>query len=339
MKLKSKLYVFITLAVLQTGTLMAQKQKDHIREMMEHLSKEELIKHLTIIAGDEMEGRKTGETGQKTAANYIRNFYKNLEVPALPGTDDYFQHVPSEAMQRMFSPKLNDSENVVAYIKGSEKPDEYIVLSAHYDHVGIANGEIYNGADDNGTGTTALMEIARIFQTAYNNGNGPKRSVIFLHCTGEEYGLHGSRFFVHSKIIPLENIVANLNVDMIGRKDRVYENSKENYIYLVGSDKLSTELHDLSEAMNKKYTQLHLDYTYNDDKHPEMIFYRSDHYNFAKFGIPVIFYYSGEHADYHKPTDTVDKIDFDQMLKRTQLIFITTWKLANRTERIKLNNQ
>ncbi|SEH65963.1 Peptidase family M28 [Paenimyroides aquimaris] len=334
MKVKNTVFFFMAVAALHSGTIHAQK--DRVRDMMEHLSKDELIKHLTIIAGDEMEGRKTGEPGQKMAANYIRNIYRNLEIAPLPGTEDYFQTVPSDAMKRMFSPKLNDSENVAAYIKGSEKPDEYIVISAHYDHVGVANGEIYNGADDNGTGTTALLELARMFKIAERNGNGPKRSVIFLHCTGEEYGLHGSRFFVNSKIIPLEQIVADLNVDMIGRWDFTYEKSKKDYIYLVGSDKLSTELHNLSETMNKKYTKLHLDYTYNDDKHPEMIYYRSDHYNFAKYNIPVIFYYSGEHADYHKPTDTIEKIDFDQMLKRTQLIFVTAWELANRTERIKL---
>ena len=336
MKLRKQLYLFSFLLCLGSIPATAQKKKDRVKEMMENLSKDELIKHLTIIAGDEMEGRKTGEAGQKMAANYLRNFYKKLEIEALPGTDDYFQKVPSEAMKRMFSPKLNDSENVVAYIKGSEKPDEYIVISAHYDHVGVTNGEIYNGADDNGTGTTALLEMARMLQIAYKNGNKPKRSIVFLHCTGEEYGLHGSRYFVNSKLIPLENIVADLNVDMIGRRDFVYEKNKKDYIYLVGSDKLSTELHDISEAMNKKYTNLTLDYTYNAEKHPEMIYYRSDHYNFAKFNIPVIFYYSGEHADYHKPTDTVDKIDFDQMLKRTQLIFVTAWELANRNERIKL---
>jgi len=336
MKFKNKLILFVAIASVNTTFLYAQKQKDRVKEMMENLSKDELIKHLSVIAGDDMEGRKTGEAGQKKAANYLRNFYKNLNIDALPGTTDYFQAVPSEAMKRMFSPKLNDSENVVAYIKGSEKPDEYLVISAHYDHVGIANGEIFNGADDNGTGTTALLEIARMFKIAQKNGFGPKRSIVFLHCTGEEYGLHGSRYFANSKIIPLENIIANLNVDMIGRRDRKYDKNNQDYIYLVGSDKLSTELHDISEAMNKKYTKLNLDYTYNDDKHPEMIYYRSDHYNFAKFNIPVIFYYSGEHADYHKPTDTVDRINFDDMLKRLQLIFVTAWELTNRPERIKL---
>src|SRR5690554_4820373 len=226
MKLGSKLLLFLAFSAIQTLPLKAQKSENHSKELMEHLSKDEMIKHLTIIAGDEMEGRKTGEQGQKRAANYLRNYYQSLGVEALPGTEDYFQHVPSEAMRRMFSPKLNDSENVVAYIKGSEKPDEYIVISAHYDHVGMANEEIFNGADDNGSGTTALLEMARIFKFAEHNGYGPKRSIVFLHCTGEEYGLHGSRYFVNSKLIPLDQIVANLNVDMIGRRDLAYEKKK-----------------------------------------------------------------------------------------------------------------
>lgn len=336
MKFRTKLLCFVALSVFNTSYMLSQKQKIPVKEMMGYLSEDELIKHLNILTSDEMEGRKTGEPGQKLAANYLRNFYHTLGIEALPGTEDYFQHVPSEAMRRMFSPKLNDSENVVAYIKGSEKPDEFIVISAHYDHVGIANGEIYNGADDNGTGTVALLEMARMFKIAERNGNSPKRSVVFLHCTGEEYGLHGSRYFVNSKIISLNQIVASLNVDMIGRRDFKYEKNKKKYIYLIGSDKLSTELHEISEAMNKKYTKLHLDYTYNDDKHPEMIYYRSDHYNFAKYNIPVIFYYSGEHTDYHKPTDTVDKILFNDMRKRIQLIFVTAWELATKNERIKL---
>ncbi|WKW45409.1 M28 family metallopeptidase [Myroides sp. JBRI-B21084] len=339
MNYKLFIHAVVTVAFLNSGMLLAQKPKDHVKEMMEHLSKDELIKHLTIIASDEMEGRKTGEPGQKKAANYIKNFYKKLGIDALPGTNDYYQKVPSEAMKRMFSPKLNDSENVVAYIKGSEKPDEYVVISAHYDHVGITNNEIYNGADDNGTGTTALLEMARMFKIAQKNGFGPKRSIVFLHCTGEEYGLHGSRYFVNSKVIPLENIVADLNVDMIGRRDFTYNNNKTPYIYLVGSDKISNELHQISENANKKYTHLKLDYTFNDDKHPEMIYYRSDHYNFAQYNIPVIFYYSGEHADYHKPTDTVDKINFNDMLKRVQLIFVTAWEITNKPDRLKLNNQ
>lgn len=336
--MKKQNILLTALAFLSLNTIEAQKNKDIALEGLETLSKTELVKHLSIIASDEMEGRKTGEAGQKKAAEYIRSFYKKKGIAALPGTDDYFQKVPSEAMKKMFSPKLNDSENVVAYIKGTEKPDEYLIISAHYDHVGVANGEIYNGADDNGTGTTAVLEMARVFQELAKKGHAPKRSIVFLHCTGEEYGLHGSRYFVNSNILPKEQMVTDLNVDMIGRTDTAHENTKTDYIYLVGSDRLSIELHELSEQINKKYTQLDLDYTYNAEKHPEMIYYRSDHYNFAKHNIPVIFYYSGEHADYHKPTDTVDKIEFDKMFKRTQLIFATAWELANRNEKVKLTN-
>lgn len=332
-----KICLFIAFISLGTD-LFAQNKQDVVLQAMESISTQELKNHLNTLASDEMEGRKTGENGQKKAAAYLREFYKRNGIEAFPGTHDYFQKVPSEAMQRMFSPKLNDSENVIAYIKGSEKPDEYVVISAHYDHVGIANGEIFNGADDNGTGTSAVLEIARVFNEQKKKGNAPKRSIIFLHCTGEEYGLHGSRFFVNSGIVRMADIVADLNVDMIGRTDFKYENSKKDYIYLVGSDKLSQELHDLSESVNKKYTNLLLDYTYNDEKNPEMIYYRSDHYNFAKYGIPVIFYYSGEHADYHKPTDTADKIDFGKMLKRTRLIFVTAMELAYKEGRIKLKN-
>lgn len=336
--MKNQNILLTALAFISIQSVEAQKNTDLAHEGLEMISKIELLKHLSIIASDEMEGRKTGEAGQKKAAEYIRSFYKKMGIDALPGTDDYYQKVPSEAMKKMFSPKLNDSENVVAYIKGSEKPDEYLIISAHYDHVGVANGEIYNGADDNGTGTTAVLEMARVFQEMAKKGHGPKRSVIFLHCTGEEYGLHGSRYFVNSKILPKEQMVTNLNVDMIGRTDIIHQNDKKNYIYLVGSDRLSLELHNISEQMNKKYTKLNLDYTYNAEKHPEMIYYRSDHYNFAKFNIPVIFYYSGEHVDYHQPTDTVDKIEFDKMLQRTQLIFVTAWELANRNEKVKLTN-
>ena len=336
--MKNRKLQLAIITFLSFGALKAQNNKDLAKEGLESLSKTELIKHLSIIASDEMEGRKTGELGQKKAAEYIRTFYKKIGIAPLPGTDDYYQKVPSEAMRKMFSPKLNDSENVVAYIKGTEKPDEYLIISAHYDHVGVANHEIYNGADDNGTGTTAVLEMARVFQDLVKKGHAPKRSIVFLHCTGEEYGLHGSRFFVNSNIIPKEQMVTDLNVDMIGRTDKTYENSKDDYLYLVGSDKLSMELHDLSEQMNKKYTNLKLDYTFNAEKHPDMIYYRSDHYNFAKYNIPVIFYYSGEHADYHQPTDTVDKIEFDKMLKRTQLIFVTAWELANRNSKVKLTN-
>lgn len=234
-----------------------------------------------------------------------------------------------------------ESENVLAHIKGSEKPDEYIVISAHLDHEGKRNGDIYNGADDDGSGTVAILEIAEAFQTAVKEGNGPKRSILFLHVTGEERGLLGSRYYADfDPIIPLENTVANLNIDMIGRIDPKHEDiPTQNYLYLIGSDKLSTELHNLSEEVNKECCNIEFDYEYNDDNDPNRFYYRSDHYNFAKNNIPVIFYFNGTHADYHKPSDTVEKINYPFLQDRTRLIFHTAWKIANLDHRLVVDKE
>ncbi|WP_108804182.1 M28 family metallopeptidase [Aquimarina sp. Aq107] len=227
------------------------------------------------------------------------------------------------------------SENVAAFIKGSEKPDEIIVISAHLDHEGIKDGKVYNGADDDGSGTVAVVEIAEAFAKAVKDGNGPKRSILFLNVTGEEKGLLGSRYYTDKDpIFPLENTVADLNIDMIGRIDPKRKSENRNYVYLIGSDKLSTELHNISEEVNTKYTNVELDYTYNDENDPNRFYYRSDHYNFAKNNIPVIFYFNGTHDDYHQPSDTPDKIEYDLLENRTRLVFHTAWELANRENRI-----
>ncbi|MDX1327471.1 MAG: M20/M25/M40 family metallo-hydrolase, partial [Arenibacter sp.] len=227
------------------------------------------------------------------------------------------------------------SENVVAIIEGSEKPNEYIVISSHLDHVGVnKEGEIFNGADDDGSGTVGMIEIAQAFKAAADAGHGPKRSIVFLHVTAEEKGLLGSRYYTdHDPIFPLSETVANLNIDMIGRIDPKRTGDR-NYIYLIGADKLSTELHDISEAVNQKYMNIELDYTYNDDNDPNRFYYRSDHYNFAKHNIPIIFYFNGTHDDYHRPGDTPDKINYDLLENRTRLVFLTAWELANRDARI-----
>lgn len=228
-----------------------------------------------------------------------------------------------------------NSENVLAYIKGSEKPNEVLVISAHLDHEGIKDGKIYNGADDDGSGTVAILEIAQAFKEAEKAGYGPKRTILFLHVTGEEKGLLGSKYYADtSPIFPLENTVANLNIDMIGRTDPKRTIGTRNYIYLIGSDKLSTELHNISEETNAKYTQLELDYKFNDDNDPNRFYYRSDHYNFAKNNIPVIFYFNGTHDDYHQPSDTPDKIEYDLLETRSRLVFYTAWELANRENRV-----
>jgi hypothetical protein len=290
---------------------------------------EDLKTHLYIIASDEFEGRNTGEPGQKKAAEYLKQFYMDQNIASPLGGTDYYQDIPTEHLR----PNLNPSENVVAFIEGTEHPEEIIVISAHYDHVGTRDGNIYNGADDDGSGTVGVMEIAEAFKLASDNGNGPKRSILFLHVTGEEKGLLGSKFYVNFPIFPLANTVTNLNIDMIGRVDEAHENNP-NFVYLIGSDKLSTELHEISEAMNEKFTKLDLDYTYNDENDPNRFYYRSDHYNFAKNNIPIIFYFNGTHEDYHRPSDTPDKINYDVLAKRSQLVFYTAWEIANRKNRI-----
>lgn len=232
-----------------------------------------------------------------------------------------------------------NSENVLAFIKGSEKPDEVLVISAHLDHEGIKDGEIYNGADDDGSGTVAILEIAEAFKLAKNDGHGPKRSVLFLHVTGEEKGLLGSSYYTDvDPIFPLENTIADLNIDMIGRTDPKRIGDR-NYVYLIGSDKLSSELHQISEDANSTYTNIALDYTFNDENDPNRFYYRSDHYNFAKNNVPVIFYFNGTHDDYHKPSDTPDKIEYDLLENRTKLIFYTAWELANREQRIVVDKE
>ncbi|MEO1254789.1 MAG: M28 family peptidase [Bacteroidota bacterium] len=227
-----------------------------------------------------------------------------------------------------------ETENVLGFLKGNEKPDELLVITAHYDHVGIIGGEIHNGADDDGSGTVTVLEIAEAFAAAAKKGKRPKRSILFMTVTGEEKGLLGSRYYTDTDpIFPLENTVANLNIDMVGRVDDTHKDNSD-YVYLIGSDKLSTELHKLSEEVNKTYINLELDYTYNDENDPNRFYYRSDHYNFAKNNIPIIFYFNGTHPDYHKPSDTVEKIDFETMEKRARLVFHTGWEIVNRKERI-----
>jgi hypothetical protein len=229
------------------------------------------------------------------------------------------------------------TENVIGMVPGTDKKDEIIVVSAHYDHVGVQNGQVYNGADDDGSGTVAVLELAQAFARARSDGFGPRRSIVFMTVSGEEKGLLGSEFYTAHPLFPLQNTVANLNIDMIGRLDEAHQGNP-NYVYLIGSDKLSSELHAISEEANRRYTNLQLDYKYNDPGDPNRFYYRSDHYNFAKHKIPVIFYFNGVHADYHQPTDDVEKIDFNKIERITRLIFFTAWDLANREQRIKVDS-
>lgn len=294
---------------------------------------EDLKEHLYLLASDVLEGRKTGEKGQKMATNYLTAYYEHLELQAPQNYPEYRQTIPKEYFRRT---SRNDSDNVLAYILGSEHPEEVVVITAHYDHLGIKGESIYNGADDNASGTSALLEIAESFKLALEKGHRPKRSILFLHLTGEEAGLYGSKYYLSNPVFRIDNTVANLNIDMIGRVDIKHRDNPD-YVYLIGSDKMSRELHALSEQVNLTFTDLKLDYTFNKDSDPNRFYFRSDHYNFAQRGVPVIFYFNGEHEDYHKPTDTADKIDYELLKKRAELIFYTAWELANRESRVKVD--
>ena len=311
----------------------------------------DLKRHLLILASDSLEGRETGKKGQKMAADYIAKHFKILDIPPYK-KETYYQKFKVRSgkhickcedcdvgfvKQLLGNKKKIKGENVLGYIEGDDLKDELIIVTAHYDHLGKHDSLVFNGADDDGSGTVAALEIAEAFMLAKKAGHGPRRSVLIMPVSGEEKGLLGSKYYADHPVYPLEKTVANLNIDMIGRLDDWHDTA--NYVYLIGADRLSQELHDISEEVNKKHIGLNLDYTFNEEDDPNRYYYRSDHYNFAKNNIPVIFYFNGVHEDYHKTTDTVEKIDFQKIETITRLIFLTAWELANRDERIVVDKQ
>jgi Zn-dependent M28 family amino/carboxypeptidase len=225
------------------------------------------------------------------------------------------------------------AENVLGYVEGSDRKGEVVAVTAHYDHIGVIDGEVYNGADDDGSGTAAVLAMAEAFAKAKAEGHGPRRSMLFMAVSGEEKGLLGSDWYTQHPVFPLDSTVADLNIDMIGRTDTVYGDSSH-YVYVIGSKRISKQLGELVEKENNTWTHLHLDYTFDAANDPNRFYYRSDHYNFAKHGVPIAFFFNGVHADYHGPKDEVDKIRFDLLRQRTLLVFHTAWVLANSEARL-----
>ena len=340
--------------------------QDISNKYAETITSEELKSLLYVYASDSFEGREAGTKGEILAVEFIRDFYLKNDIEPAKGTEDYFQKMEITTPQRISLPdkipdsvrtfmqngdmeklrnyamvagvrtggeKLN-SINVASIIEGSHYPNEYIVITAHLDHVGIEGEDIYNGADDDGSGSMALLEIAQAFKMASLDGYRPKRSIVILHVSAEEKGLLGSEYYTDNPLYPLEDTITNLNVDMIGRTDPTRDSDNDNYIYLIGTDRLSSMLHETSERVNKNTVDLELDYRFNAWDDPNRFYERSDHYNFAKNNIPVIFYFSGTHEDYHGPGDTPDKIRYDLLTKRTKLIFHTAWEIANMDDKI-----
>jgi hypothetical protein len=294
----------------------------------------------------------TGRKGPQTVSIFKRNIVPQLftvsenVARAIVG-NDYDNMKSNTSLIKNYAAEIlldvkkieiaEPTSNVIAVLPGTDLKDEYLVISAHYDHLGMRDGTIYYGADDDGSGTVGVIQIAQAFAKAKAEGKGPRRSIVFLTVSGEEKGLWGSAYYTSHPIFPLEKTTANLNIDMIGRTDASRKvGDSLNYVYVVGDDKLSSDLRTISEAANKKSLKLELDYKFNDPKDPQRIYYRSDHYNFAKNGVPIIFYYDGMlGADYHRPTDTPDKINYNLLAKRAQLVFYTAWEMANRNQMLK----
>ena len=250
----------------------------------------------------------------------IVNIYEEI-----PTTVSYSVDIKKEVLH---------GNNVLGFIEGTDKKEEVIVISAHYDHVGKKGKEVYNGADDNASGTSAVLEIAEAFAIAKKMNQGPRRSILCLLVTGEEKGLLGSEYYAEHPLFSLDMTTADINIDMVGRRGTEYQANDDPYIYVIGSDRLSQDLHDINESINQQYSHLTLDYKYNSEKDPNRFYYRSDHYNFAKHGIPSIFFFSGVHEDYHRLGDTMDKIDLPLLEKRSKHLFYLAWTLANRKEGI-----
>lgn len=228
-----------------------------------------------------------------------------------------------------YSEKPVEATDVLGLLPGTDLEKQILVISAHYDHLGKQDGKIYHGADDDGSGSSALLSIAAAFSDAAKAGHKPRRSILFLANVGEEKGLLGSQYYSEHPVFAPANTVTDLNIDMIGRIDSAHMQDS-NYVYAIGSGKLSSDLQRISEEANRTYSNLTLDYRFDDPKDPNQFYYRSDHYNFAKLNIPIIFYFNGVHADYHQPSDTIEKINFGIYQKRAQLVFYTAWELANR---------
>jgi Zn-dependent M28 family amino/carboxypeptidase len=239
------------------------------------------------------------------------------------------------------------TQNVVAVWEGADPvlKNEYVAVGAHYDHIGICEpgtaDPICNGADDDGSGTTALLGMAEAISHAKQR---PKRSILFVWHCGEEKGLWGSRYFTDYPTIPLAQIVTQLNIDMIGRSKKDGDTnprnatlSGPNQIYVIGSTMMSTDLGKLSETVNKSYLNLQYDLRYDDPNDTNRFFFRSDHYNYARKGIPIIFFFDGVHEDYHRPGDEAQKIDYEKMEKVARTIYMTLWEVANLPVRPKVD--
>ncbi len=326
--------IFLLVSISKSFAQVPMYPKDDLaKKYATSISIEGLRSKLRVLTADSLEGRKTGTSGANKAARFIALNFKNSGLKPIVKNGQktsYFLPIQTSETKSELGEGDNIPYDVIGYLEGGDLKKEVLVISAHYDHLGEQNGQIYHGADDDGSGTSAILNLASSFCKAKKEGNGPRRSILFIANVGEEEGLLGSHFYTEHPLFPIKNTITDLNIDMVGRIDTVHARDS-NYIYVIGSGKLSSDLQSISEESNNRYSHLKLDYTFDSPQDPNQFYYRSDHYNFAKLGIPIIFYFNGVHEDYHKPTDIIEKINFGIYTKRVQLIFYTAWDLANRT--------
>ena len=271
---------------------------------------------------------------QQSLINNIRGF-----SPRKTGFS--LTHIPHHSRSRIHT------KNVVAKLPGSDPQlaDEVVVLTSHYDHVGVGRPDstgdsIYNGADDDGSGTVALLNVAKALSEARNNGYAPRRSILFLHVSAEEIGLYGSRYYSDHPVVPIDQTVANINIDMIGRIDREHETEGiSDYAYLIGGELISSDLDSLIRLANRQSGNIELDNKYNDLDDPNQFYRRSDHWNFGRHRVPFAFFFSGVHEDYHRPSDEIHKIRFDKMAGIIRTIFASTVIIANEDQRPAVDNE
>lgn len=297
--------------------------------------------HLYVLADDSLLGRNTATVGQRKAANYLCDQFERFGLSKIlsdsNGKETWLQEFP---FVKRFGDKTKYfpvSHNIIGFLPGSGRlAKETLVVSAHYDHLGANDSVVFNGADDNASGTAAVLEIARVMTEKSREKLYPynRRNVLFILFSGEEKGLMGSKHYAKYPVLPFKKTAANLNVDMVGRADSMHQ-LDSNYIYLIGSDLISPRLHEISEMAKNNCCDIALDYSYSDTIHPLRLYFRSDHYNFAKNGVPVIFYFSGLHADYHKPEDTAQKINLRILHNRSNLVLHTAEAVMLEKRKIK----
>ena len=291
-------------------------------------------------------------TSEKLFAGESSDLNKIAEIYGMTAPLPSFVFSPNKTASAVIATtkETATTQNVVAKIEGSDPvlKNEMVAIGAHYDHDGVnpnAPGEdkIWNGADDDGSGTVAVFAIA---EALAKSPVKPKRSILFVWHAGEEKGLWGSEYFSKFPTVDLGKVVTQLNIDMIGRSKKAGDTNKANAelsgpdeIYVIGSEMMSSKLGEVTKSVNNSFLKLNYNYKYDDPKDPNRFFFRSDHFNYAQKGIPIVFWFDGVHEDYHKPSDTADKIDYQKMEKVARTIFLTMWEIADLNQRPAIDKQ